>query len=303
MRRRPQNATKARATKRKATTHPRAARGTVAGNRSVVVAVDVLKALASLSGPAALGQIALTANMSASRTHRYLSGLTQTGLVEQNAATGHYSLGPTAVELGLIALGQTDAVKLGNELLPHLSAETGLVSLLSTWGSYGPTIVKWERGDRETAVHIREGRTLPLFTTATGRVFLAYKPKDILEPILRREIEAFKKGSPGQPRASMKLAEAMRREVLETGFGRMRGEENPGLAALAAPVFDHRGEIVMALTLISILGTFDDSYDSEVAQKLQNAADQLSRRLGYQREGQHPDLGKFARNTTKTAAE
>ena len=273
------------------------------GNRSVVVAVDVLKALAHLNGPAALGNIANTAGMSASRTHRYLSGLAQTGLVEQHPGTGHYALGPTAVELGLIALGQTDAVTLGNEMLPELTQQTGLVSLLSTWGSYGPTIIKWERGNLNNAVHIREGRTLPLLTTATGRIFLAYDPRDKWEFALRREMEAQKKSATGRPRPTFKLVEAMRREVLQTGFGRMQGEENPGLSALAAPVFDHRNELVMSLTVISILGTFDDSPSGFPAQHLRAAANQLSRRLGSQRPEVRADAAPSNQPLKKSAAE
>lgn len=296
--RRPSKNAKARRPGRKSATTVASA-----GNRSVVVAVDVLKALARLNGPASLGQIAQTAGMSASRTHRYLSGLTQTGLVEQNQATSQYALGPTAVELGLIALGQTDAVKLGNELLPKLTEETGLVSLLSTWGSYGPTIVKWERGNFDTSVHIREGRTLPLLTTATGRVFLAYIARDVSDPILRREIESGRKTPNAQSRASMKLAEAIRREVLENGVARSVGDENPGLAALAAPVFDHRNEIVMSLTIISILGTFDDSCTGLPAQRLRAAANQLSRRLGAQRTDVRHEVAALASTTRKSAAE
>ena len=273
------------------------------GNRSVIVAVEVLKALAYLNGPAALGQVAQASQMSASRTHRYLSGLVQTGLVEQNAATGHYRLGPTAVELGLLALGQTDAIKLGNELLPKLTEQTGLVSVLSTWGSYGPTIVKSERGNFDTSVHIREGRTLPLLSTATGRVFVGYLPKATLEPVVRAEIQAGRKKSEGSAqRPSMRLFEATRKEVREHGLGRMCGEENPGLAAIAAPVFDHQDDLIMVVTVISIIGTFDDSYEGRSASELKAAANQLSRRLGARRPEVRNTLSSSKR-PVRTAAE
>ena len=126
-----------------------------AGNRSVVVGVHLLKTIATLQGPALLGEIAKAAGLSASRTHRFLAGLIQTGLVEQNDNTGRYDLGSTIVELGLIALGRTDAIKLGSDALATLTERTGLVSLMSTWGSNGPTLVKWEPGRLQTAVRLR----------------------------------------------------------------------------------------------------------------------------------------------------
>lgn len=252
----------------------------VAGNRSVVVAVDVMRSLAKLDGPAALGDIARQARMSKSRAYRYLAGLVQTGLVEQDSASGRYALGPTIVELGLIALGQTDAVKLGYETLVQLTDEAGLGSLLSVWGSYGPTIVKWEHGRLLTAVRIREGRTLPLLTTATGRVFLTFMARDDWEPIIRREIETRNATLPPDRAVTMQDVEALRAEVLHSGVGRMVGEENPGLAALAAPVFDRSGHLVMALTVVSFIDSFDTSPEGEPARILKATANQLSRRLG-----------------------
>lgn len=249
------------------------------GNRSVVVGVHLLKTIAAIDGPATLGDIAAKAGMSASRTHRYLAGLIQTGLVEQELNSGRYALGATIVELGLTALGRTDAVKLGGETLSLLTERTGLVSLLSTWGSHGPTIIKWEQGRLNTAVRIREGRNLPLLTTATGRVFLAYVPEQDIHDLLQQEL-ARQSASPKSKLRDMADVQALRAEVLRHGFGRMIGEENPGLVALAAPVFDHDGRIVLTITLVSIIGTMDAEYDGEPARELKAMAHQLSRRLG-----------------------
>ena len=250
------------------------------GNRSVVVGVHLLKTIATIEGPANLGEIAAQAGMSASRTHRYLAGLIQTGLVEQDQNSGRYALGATIVELGLTALGRTDAVKLGGETLSLLTERTGLVSLLSTWGSHGPTIIKWEQGRLNTAVRIREGRNLPLLTTATGRVFLAFMPENEAKDQLNHELARQTDMLPKSKARDLSDVQALRAEVLRHGLGRMIGEENPGLVALAAPVFDHDGRIVMTITLVSIIGTMDADYDAAPARELKATANQLSRRLG-----------------------
>ena len=256
-----------------------------AGNRSVVVGVHLLKTIASLQGPASLGEIAKAAGLSASRTHRFLAGLIQTGLVEQNESTGHYDLGATIVELGLIALGRTDAVKLGSDALVTLTERTGLVSLLSTWGSNGPTLVKWEPGRLQTAVRLREGRNLPLLTTATGRVFLTHMPAGDTRPLLDRELKA--RNAVKERALSAVEVEALRNQVLRRGIGQSSGEENPGLTALAAPVFDHEGRIVLVVTLLGILGTFSTEDDGEPARVLKMTADRLSRRLGAPQAASH----------------
>jgi DNA-binding IclR family transcriptional regulator len=242
-----------------------------------VVGVHLLKTLAALSGPASLGEIAKAAGLSASRTHRFLAGLIQTGLIAQSEATGRYELGATIVELGLIALGRTDAVKIGSDALVTLTEQTGLVSLLSTWGSNGPTLVKWEPGRLQTAVRLREGRNLPLLTTATGRVFLAHMPAPEVRALLDRELKA---RNAGKGRFSAADVQALRDRVLRRGLGQSSGEENPGLTALAAPVFDREGRIALVITVVGILGTFSTEDDGEPARVLKEAAAQLSRRLG-----------------------
>lgn len=256
-----------------------------AGNRSVVVGVHLLKTIASLQGPTSLGEIAKAAGLSASRTHRFLAGLIQTGLVEQNESTGYYDLGATIVELGLIALGRTDAVKLGSDALVTLTERTGLVSLLSTWGSNGPTLVKWEPGRLQTAVRLREGRNLPLLTTATGRVFLTHMPSGDTQPLLDRELKA--RNAVKERALSAADVDALRDQVLRRGVGQSSGEENPGLTALAAPVFDHEGRIVLVVTLLGILGTFSTEDDGEPARVLKMTADRLSRRLGALQAASH----------------
>src|SRR5262245_42187649 len=87
--------------KKRGTRPSKASTGAANGNRSVVVGVHLLKTIAAIERPATLGEIAAAAEMSASRTHRYLAGLIQTGLVEQNPHSGRYDLGSTIVELGL----------------------------------------------------------------------------------------------------------------------------------------------------------------------------------------------------------
>jgi DNA-binding IclR family transcriptional regulator len=261
-------------TKRKAS----APRGS-AGNRSVVVGVLLLKTIAALQGPATLGEIAKLAGLSASRTHRFLAGLIQTGLVEQNDNTGRYDLGSTIVELGLIALGRTDAVKLGSDALVSLTEKTGLVSLLSTWGSNGPTLVKWEPGRLQTAVRLREGRNLPLLTTATGRVFLAHMSFKEIRSMIDRELKTHNAANKQQT-MSMADVEVLREDIRRRGFGESTGEENPGLTALAAPVFDHEGKIALVVTLVGIIGTFKTDDDGEPARILKATVEQLSRRLG-----------------------
>jgi DNA-binding IclR family transcriptional regulator len=50
--------------------------------------------------------------------------------------------------------------------------------MLAVWGSYGPTIVRWEECRLPIAVSVRVGSVLRLLDSATGLVFAAFLPRD-----------------------------------------------------------------------------------------------------------------------------
>jgi len=247
------------------------------GNRSIVVAVSLLRVIASLGRPATLSEIASAAGMSAPRAHRYLLGLANTRLVEHSAISGHYDLGSELVQLGVAALGKVDAVRFASEALIPLAEETGLAALITVWGTNGPTVIRCEQAQLVSAVRTREGRALSVLHSATGRVFLTYLPEATTAPFVQRELAAPAKGRV----ITAKDMEAMRAEVRKHGVGRGIGEETPNIAALAAPVFAANGRLALCVGLISALSGFDTSPTGKPAQALKRTAAELSRRLGY----------------------
>jgi DNA-binding IclR family transcriptional regulator len=72
-------------------------------------------------------------------------------------------------------------------------------------------------------------------------------------------------------------------QVRQHGISRSEGEVLPGIHAMAAPVFDHRGAIALSLTAIGPATLFDTAWDGEVARVLREGAAQVSARLGAPR--------------------
>jgi len=69
--------------------------------------------------------------------------------------------------------------------------------------------------------------------------------------------------------------------VRREGLARVADLLLPGVSALALPVFDARGAIVLALTAIGPSAVFDARPDGAVATALGEAASALSLRLGH----------------------
>ena len=70
-------------------------------------------------------------------------------------------------------------------------------------------------------------------------------------------------------------------EVREKGIARATGSLTPGINGFSAPVFDHTGQIVAAITSLGSVGEFNAEWDSPLAKALLDAAGKLSNRLGF----------------------
>ena len=55
----------------------------------------------------------------------------------------------------------------------------------------------------------------------------------------------------------------------------------PGVAAIAAPVFNAKGEITLSVLAIGVKGMIDMSAEGSVVAALRRSASTLSQRLGY----------------------
>src|ERR1700678_159990 len=94
--------------------------GNQQGVQSVEVGARLLKAIGAASAPLMLKDLAAAARMPPAKAHRYLVSLGRAGLVQQNAGTGLYDLGPFAVDLGLSALGRLSPVAAAEPFLEEL---------------------------------------------------------------------------------------------------------------------------------------------------------------------------------------
>ena len=124
---------------------------------------------------------------------------------------------------------------------------------------------------------------MPLLSSSTGRVFGAYLPRSITDPFIRKELSG--KLHPG---ASLSCMQRLTHEEMETLFARVREQEmaqvrgdlNPGLYGLSAPVFDHAGALAGVITVMGTAGAIDVSLDGPVAQALNISARRVSQRMG-----------------------
>jgi DNA-binding IclR family transcriptional regulator len=259
---------------------PRAKRPQTRGNSTIIIGAGLLGVVSDFNGPATLTKIAERASMSPSRAYRYLRGLVDCELVEQNPISGQYDLGPEVLRLGLSAISRIDPVRLAIAELPGLSEKTGLVSTIVIWGNHGPTVIRCEHGNLTSPIRVREGIVLPLLNSAAGSLNLAYQPAGMTEPLLKTEIREWNAVNKGKDAMTQERLEKLKEEVRKRGVTRTVGERNPFHANISAPVFGRDGKVELAITLIGVRGSYDMSYTGEIARILKQATQDMTRRLG-----------------------
>lgn len=254
------------------------------GIQSMEVGGQLLLALAQHGSPMPLKDLARDAGMVPAKAHPYLVSFNKLGLIVQDEVSGHYGLGPLAMQLGLISLQQFDPVRLATPLLADLAKQLGHTVALAVWGNRGPTIVRIEESPNLVHVTMRHGTVMSLRSTASGRLFAAYLPEDTVLAALEEEHAYELRHAPDAPAmpptmdASFStLLEAVRQNGLSDAVNLVV----PGVSALAAPVFDESGKLVLSLTAIGPSAQFDVGLNGGIATTLKALGRDLSQRLGY----------------------
>jgi len=251
------------------------------GVQSVEVGGRILAALVSAGKPLMLRELATLADVAPAQAHAYLVSFRKLELVEQEAASGRYQLGPFALQLGIARLRSFDPLRLAGQAIIDFSEEIGLMVTIAVWGTHGPTIVQVQEGSDQVHVNVRTGTVFTITGTATGKVFAAFMPPKVIEAQVTEEL---RKGARIQG-----IGTATSRKELETdiasarslGYAPTEGKPVTGINAIAAPVFDYSGKMQIVITVIGPMGVLDVGADSAYTKALLAFTHRLSAQLGY----------------------
>ncbi len=251
------------------------------GIQSIEVGGALLRVLVDADAPLPLGELAQRAGMSSAKAHPYVVSFGKLGLVEQDAATGHYGLGPFALQLGVASLERLSPLRIAAPEMAALAVTIGHTVAVAILGSHGPTIVAIHESSRPVHVNMRVGTVMSVLNTATGRVFAAWLPAPVVARLVAREAgDPVVTGHDPVPRVR-KEVDTMLGDVREHRMARAVGDPLPGINALSVPVFDHSGALALAITALGPSGSFDPAWDGALSIALRECAARVSARLGY----------------------
>ena len=252
--------------------------------QSVEVGGRLLLTLAANRGAMNLKDLAQQAGMTPARAHPYLVSFGRLRLVEQDRHSGRYALGPAALQMGLTALHQQDAVRAAEDMAEQLAQVTGHAVAVSVWGNFGPTVVRMIEARQPLLISMRAGTVMSLLHTATGRAFAAALPPERLAQALAGHTNAVGDPPSGGHRPGaeeLAIVTAARKDIRLHGVVRAKGRPIPGVNAFSAPCLDHLGEPAVVITALDREGQLWVDWASSTAKALREAAREVSMRLGW----------------------
>lgn len=246
--------------------------------RSVDRAIAVLKAFSEEESELGVTELSQRLGLSKSTVYRLLTSLQQEGLVEQDPRTEKYRLGIALVRLAGLVLKQIDVWQVTRPYLRSLSEVCGETVNLAVLTGDGKVInIDGISSPRMVRNVGWIGREMLPHCAASGKVLLAYLPRQQLESILARGLPCFTEKTIADP---VLLQEELKR-VCGQGYAVAQEELEVGLSAVAAPIWNHDGEVVAAVSVSGPSFRLSSEKITELAGLTMRTTNEISHQLGY----------------------
>ena len=203
-------------------------------------AVAILDALAD-AGEIGTNELARRTGLPASTVSRQLGTLAATGLVERDAESGRYRLGIHVVRLANAVLARLDVRRVARPHLEELVRITGETATLHVPGEEDATTVDFVPSAHFIQHVTQLGRPSIAHATSAGKVMLAFTDR----PLPRGPLHAY---TPRTITSATRLAAEIDR-VRVQGYAEAFEEREPGLAAVAAPVWSSTATLAAIVAL------------------------------------------------------
>lgn len=224
--------------------------------------------------PAEVGQLS---GLPTSTVYRFLANLETAGFLVCSD-NGKYYLDAALFRAEPSALSHLEIRRLS---LPYLKALSGLtretVHLLVRQGLRAVYVEKLESPQLPNTIS-RIGVSVPLYCTAVGKILLAYLPPEELVRVLW-QIEP-KCRTAHTVRNTDELRKQIER-VRRCGYSFDLEENEPQVRCVAAPIWDHSGNVNASLSVSGPAKRMPMTRMRELAPVVQEAGIRISRELGY----------------------
>ena len=244
---------------------------------SVANAIRLIKVFSDDRYEIGISDLGKRLQLPKSTVHRLASTLVEAGMLEQNTESGKYRLGLVVFELGSLVRRKMDFSTEAKSFLMALREKTGETVHLAILDHSSIVYINSLESKQAIRMTLEVGMRKPAYTTAAGKVMLAFQSEENLNRLLAAGLKEFTANTIVDP-------EAFRQELalIRTRGHAIADEENElGVRSLAAPVRDHFGMVIAAASIAGPAHRLTKTELTSFVPDVVNAADAISGRLGY----------------------
>jgi DNA-binding IclR family transcriptional regulator len=247
---------------------------TFPGTRAVARAIAVLKAFGGARSAWGITELANELSLNKTTVFRILRTLEHEGMLTRDPGRDVYRLGPELIVLGAHALRSADLRSIARSQLETLAERTGESATLEVLVGSDTLILDEVLGRFFLGGGGEIGTRWPAHTTSTGKVLLS---------ALKRRGGALPSRLEARTKKSITSVARLERElgrVRRAGYAVAMEELEPGFVAIGAPVHDHEGQVIAAISVGGPTGRISTERIPDLGALVRSAADEVSRNLG-----------------------
>lgn len=229
----------------------------------------------------ALSELADALEMNKSTLLRLLAPLRDFDLIYQDRETIRYRLGPGTLRLAQGFEAGTQLQKLAAPYLQALMEQSGETVHLVIYDNGEVIYIDKYETPSTVRMYSRVGGRMPAHCTGVGKAFLAHLPESELAKVIARGL------TPRTPN-TITNADELRRDleaIRQRGYSIDDIENEPEVRCVGAPVFDHTGSVVAAISIAGPASRVTEARLSELGRRVKETAEQISGLLGFRDSG------------------
>lgn len=256
--------------------------GTTEGARDGVLVLHKAGALLDClaeRGELSASELAEAIGEPRSSIYRLLNSLVQLEMVEQGSKRGAYCLGLKLLRLGSAVTARFDERTAALPVVERIHDETGETVFFCVRRDWEAVCIERLDGRRVQSLALQLGGSLPLHAGAASRTLLAFDSRELWEEyVAQGPLEALTPETPTGRDELFGLLEQTR----STGHAVSDSDVTVGIAAVGAPVFDHRGQLIAALSIAGVRpAILEGDAAGRMVELVTSGAREISAALGH----------------------
>ncbi|MGG4498041.1 IclR family transcriptional regulator [Brevibacillus reuszeri] len=246
--------------------------------KSLDRALQIFEVLGSRRGGYGVTEISKEIGLNKTSVYRMLSTFVRHGYVEQDAETEKYKLGYKVLELSSALLESIDLRTEAKPFLKELGNVTNEVIHLVVYDRGEVVYIEKLEGNETLRMHSKVGTRAPMHCTGVGKVIMAYLPSaEVAKIIDRQPMEAYTVHTIVDKNELLENLQEIKRK----GFAYDLEENELGISCIAAPIFEHTGKVVAAVSISGPTMRMTTERLAELQEHIMDIANKISGRLGY----------------------